>query len=158
MLIVSAESPALQSVKLVSCVCPSHVYIQLYIFSFSNKGWKKFRCYASSDAETTASFFCISINAPSSKGSLSVSRHLKITLLSFLVCFWGSFCMHGTTFEMPHWSHLLWEDLHFLSLYYALILVSSYLWRAPPPLPPKEFYLNSVKMDPVMLTWLCICK
>lgn len=28
----------------------------------------------------------------------------------------------------PFWSHLLWEDLHFLSLYYALILVSYYLW------------------------------
>lgn len=69
--------------------------------------------------------------------------------------------MHGTTFEMPLWSHLLWEDLHFLSLYYALILVSYYLGD-PPPKKKKQkievFYLNSVKMDPVMLTWLCICK
>lgn len=93
-------------------------------------------------------FFCITINAWPYKGLLTVFHHLTVTLLSF-------FCMHGTTFEMPPWSHLLWEDLHFLSLYYALILVSYYLWK---PRPQKKFYLNSVQMDPVMLTWLCICK
>lgn len=56
---IPAESP--QSVTLVNCVSCSDVYSYIF-FSFTDKGREKFRCYASNDAETTASCFCISIN------------------------------------------------------------------------------------------------
>lgn len=85
-------SPLPKNQSNYSCVPRSDVYN--YIFcSFNDKGWEKFRCYVSNNTEPTSSVFCISINAWSFKGSLTVFHHLTVTLLSFLYAwyhFWDA--------------------------------------------------------------------
>lgn len=92
--------------------------------------------------------FSISTNTWSCEGSLTVFHHLTVTLLSFLYAWYHSW---DAPLVAPVMGRLA------LSLL-VLCTNSSMLLSLRPSPPKKEFYLNSVKMDPVMLTWLCICK
>lgn len=85
-------------------------------------------------------------------GSLTVFHHLTVKplLLSFLYA-WYHF------WDAPLVTPVM-ERLA-LSLFVLCTNTSILLSLISPPTPPqKEFYLNSVKTDSVMLTWLCICK
>lgn len=145
-----------KSVKPIICVLFWRCLQLNMYFSFNDRGWNKFRSYIPNNTQPTSSFvffffFCISINAQQYKGSLTVIHQLSVTLLLFLYA-WYHF------WDAPLVAPVMGRLALSLFVLCTIISILLSLIAPPPRTHQKEFDLNSVKTDPVMLTWLCICK
>ncbi len=142
--------PEALHLKSVVCVPHSDVY-SFIMFPLNDESRKKFRCYVSNDTEPTASFLFVSpLTLDLVRDHWQFFHHLAVTLSSFLYAwyhFWDAPLVAPVTGRLALSLFVLCTNTSIL-----LSLIS------PHPSPLKEFYLNSAKMDPVLLTWLCICK